>query len=155
MDAFYVLVTKVSKADQVTVQKLSWDKKEFVNMPDNLQSMKHHPLLGKLPKYREFLSKLQSSSKGFLESEGFRNLRIETMKKGVRTEEANEYLNDDNKFEFKGTPLTAEPVKQFDPNNASFQSPTSYSGLQLMQLFSEYHKSRKKNFLINRFDLFF
>ena len=120
------------------VQKVSWDKKSFMNIPHDFHSPENHPLVQRHPKYRDLLMKLQSNPKGFQESEGYRNLKMEIIKKGVRSEEAIEYLNEKNEFQFKGVPLTAEPTKMLDPLDANFQSPTTYSGQHIMQILSKF-----------------
>lgn len=133
-----MLVSKMANQPAIQILKLSADKKTFFNLPTVYQASEQHPLVIRNPKYREFFNKLNGHSKGFLASNGFRNLKFDVVKKGVRTEEASEYLDEQDRFKFKDNLLIAESTAPLDPKSIEFQQPGTYSGMQIMKILSKF-----------------
>ena len=134
---FYVLATKFPGRD-VIIHKVSFDRATFLNIPEEFQDPKFHPFVTKNANYRKFIAALAKQDDEPKKQQGFRNIRFEIWGKNkVRTEESNSYLNDELVFTFKNQPLTSEELLE-DDLNSTYLEPASYTGAQLMKIFSKF-----------------
>ena len=125
---FFVLCSKFAGKEEPVMNKISFDKQNFKDIPADFQNASFHPLVTKQSTYRAFLTAISKSEK-VIDKECYRNIRLEMLKNNERSEEAKMYLNSKNEFQFKGVALEAEKDELVN------LSSETYTGVQLMKLF--------------------
>lgn len=131
-NVFYVMATKFAGQQAPAINKISFDKKSFKQIPANFQNSIHHPLITKQSTYKSFLNAIEAA----VEKQCFRNIKLEMFKNGARTDEAKTYLDEQDKFVFKGLVL-ADEIKQQLVTLAD--STGNYPASYLMEVFGEFN----------------
>lgn len=135
MATFYVLATKFKGSTEPIISKISFDRKDYKDIPAKYHHPVHHPLVTRHNIYKSFLQAI-AKTKNPIETKCYRNVPLAIDKNGDRTEEANTYLDNNNEFFFKGHLLeteqsaaekTVDKSKELDPGN--------FSALELMEVF--------------------
>lgn len=127
-DQFFVFV-KCKISDElnpiINVLKLTFDKINYFDLPQEYNSINHHPLISNSSIYNNFLreinDKIKSSGDKIIGKSYIRNLNFKILNsKKETTPEALEYLSDDyNYFGFKGVILEKEKEYLSDVNKTN------------------------------------